>query len=78
MKTNVSFVLENYKVDIVASNQEASYELESIRPSIHSLSNPRELLSSIESVVGVESTIIKDINTDEIIISSGLLTPEEN
>lgn len=78
MKVNLSFLLDTYKVDVVAANQDVATELTSIRPSLQSLSNTRELLSAIESVVGVESTTIKDLDTDEIVLSSGLLQPEDN
>lgn len=78
MKVNLSFLLDTYKVDVVAANQDVATELTSIRPSLQSLSNTRELLSAIESVVGVESTTIKDLITDEVILSSGLLQPEDD
>jgi hypothetical protein len=76
MTTKLYFSLQNYKVQITTTNTEAENQLSDIRPTIQNLTNPREILALIESIAGIQSTIIKDNNTDEIILSSGLLEEE--
>jgi hypothetical protein len=76
MTTKLYFLLQNYKVEIAATSEEAENQLSTIRPTIHNLTNPREILTLVESIVGIQSTTIKDNNTDEIVLSSGLLEEE--
>lgn len=76
MTTKLYFLLQNYKLEITAMNAEVENQLSDIRPSIHALTNPREILALVESIVGIQSTIIREKNTNEVILSSGLLEEE--
>lgn len=76
MISNINFVLDNYRVE-VAVDSEAAQNVASLEQSVSSLTNPREILSAIESVSGVQSTVIRNLEDNQIVLSSGLMTPSE-
>jgi hypothetical protein len=76
MISNINFVLDNYRVE-VAVDSEAAQNVAGLEQSVSSLTNPREILSAIESVSGVQSTVIRNLEDNQIVLSSGLMTPSE-
>ena len=77
MTTTVDLVLNNYNVSVTTNSDEALASVSNLTSQILELTNPRDILSAIESISGVESTLIKNPQTNEVLLSSGLLTPEE-
>jgi hypothetical protein len=77
MSIQLDLFLDNYNVAITVISEDVVPVITDLETSLKSLTNPREIVSSIESVVGVEATIVKNPQTDEILLSSSLLSPEE-
>jgi hypothetical protein len=76
MSQTLELVLTHYTVTVNVADEGAS-EVSNLAGHLTNLTNPRDVLSVIESINGVSSTIIKNINTEEVVLSSGLLETTE-
>lgn len=77
MSTTLNFLLSNYAVSVTTISESSALEVDQLLDRLQNLTNPREIVSMIESVSGVEQTVLKNPQTEEVVLSSGLLTPEE-
>jgi hypothetical protein len=77
MSVNLDLLLDNYTVSVTTASESSSLEVSQLLTSLQKLTNPREIVSTIESIVGVEQTVVKNPQTEEVVLSSGLLSPEE-
>lgn len=77
MQITSDLELVNYNVSVITNSEVAASAVRDLTSAILTLTNPRDILSAIESISGVESTVIKNPQTNDILLSSGLLTPEE-
>lgn len=77
MSVNLDLLLDNYTVSVTTVSESSSLEVSQLLTNLQKLTNPREIVSTIESIVGVEQTIVKNPQTEEVVLSSGLLSPEE-
>lgn len=64
--------LQNYNVSVTFDDSKMQ-DIELVVSSVFELDNPREIVSVIESIATVESVVVNDSETDEVILSSGLL-----
>lgn len=76
MSTTLNLLLSNYTVSVTTASESSSLAVEQLFDMLQNLTNPREIVSTIESVSGVEQTVVKNPQTEEVVLSSGLLTPE--
>lgn len=77
MSTTLNLLLSNYTVAVTTASESSALAVDQLADRLQNLTNPREIVSIIESVSGVEQTVVKNPQTEEVVLSSGLLTPEE-
>lgn len=77
MQITSDLELVNYNVSVITNSEVAASAVRDLTSAMLTLTNPRDILSAIESISGVESTVIKNPQTNDILLSSGLLTTEE-
>jgi|LakMenE01Jun11ns_1017448.scaffolds.fasta_scaffold9242393_1 hypothetical protein len=77
MSTTLNLLLNNYTVSVTTVSESSAESVNQLLGSLQNLTNPREIVSIIESTAGVEQTVVKNPQTEEIVLSSGLLSPEE-
>ena len=75
---NHTLQLTNFTVDINTESPIASQAFMEAYPNLKNETNPRVILSLVESIPGILSTTIKKLDTEEIILSSGIFLPEED
>lgn len=77
MTNNHTLRLTNFTVEISTESPIAAQSFIESYPNIKNESNPRKVLSLVESIPSILSTTIRNIDTEEIILSSGVFAPEE-
>lgn len=77
MKYLASLTLNNYSVSIIASNNGAVELAKGEELGLLNVDNPRTVVDTIGSIGGIESVIVKDLHTNEILLTSELFVPEE-
>lgn len=75
---NHTLILTNFTVEIGTESPIASQAFIESYPNIKNETNPRQILSIVESIPGISSTTIRKIDSEDIVLSSGVFLPEEN
>lgn len=74
---NHTLRLDNFDVEITTQSIVAGQTFIEAYPNLKKIVNPREILSIVEGIPGIGSTIIREQTNGDIVISSEPFTPEE-
>ena len=69
--------LNNFDVEITTQSVVGGQTFVEAYPNLKQISNPREILSVVEEIPGIESIIIREQTNGDIVISSTPFIPEE-
>jgi hypothetical protein len=69
--------LDNFDVEITTGSMLAGQTFIEAYPNLKKITNPREILSTVEGIPGIESTTIREQTNGDIVISSTPFIPEE-
>lgn len=74
---NHALRLDNFDVEITTQSAISGQTFVEAYPNLKKISNPREILSVVEGIPGIESVVIKEQTNGDIVISSTPFIPEE-
>lgn len=73
----MNVVLTNYSILVKIDNENATDILSALANDLNNEIDPSKMLSSIESISGVSSVIITNLNNNQVVIDSSPFTPDE-